>query len=326
MKKFLLNIILLLLVFSFNTYAQDDSEEDTANVPIFQEELLDEEKNYLTFKQSFIESLQYKAIENHKKALESLAICETLFPDNVPMLFELAKNHFALNQYIEAHHYCNQALSIEPDAFWILALSRDIFDKENNYSEAIKIQKKLYASKASEAGNLLKYYYRTKKIEKGKDLIAEIDKKYIYVLLLDFYKKYFFKTKKQIVKSNHKKVLENRELSDLKKEFLNNNNYTVLQEILKKEYQTQQFSDLLEDSDFGLSLFPTQAKLYLYKGLALNGLGKFKEAISVLESGLDYVFDNTTLTKQMYKALIVGYEAVKNTTKANYYKQMVQKL
>ena len=326
MKKQLLHIILLVLFFSFNLYAQDDSEEETVSAPIFQEELLDEEKNYLTFKYSFIESLQYKAIENHKKALESLAICERVFPENVSRLFELAKNHFALNQYIEAHHYCDKALSIKSDDFWVLALSRDIFEKEKNYPEAIKIQKGLYSYKASAAGNLLKYYYRTKNIKEGKNLIEEIDKKYIYVLAIDFYRKYFFKVEEKQTLDTKKNNSPNKELSTLKKEFLNSNDYTILQEILEKEYQTQQFSNLLEDSDLGLSLFPTQAKLYLYKGLALNALGKHKKAVLVLESGLDYIFDNTILTKQLYNALIVGYEALKNSNKADYYRQMVQKL
>ncbi len=326
MRIIVLYIILSIQFFSFNLYAQDDSEENTANTPIFREEELDEEKNNLVFKKSFIESLQYKAIENHKKSLKSLAVCEKIYPENVSMLFEFAKNYFALNQFIEAHHYCDKAHNLKPDDFWILALSKEIFEKEQNYTEAIRIQKQLYSYKPSEAGNLLRLYYRTKKMREGKKLITEIEHKFIYVLALDFYKKFFKTEKNQPLLNSDKKKLAKRELSDLKREFSKNKKYHILQEILEKENQTKQFANLLKDSELGLSLFPAQAELYLYKGLALNGLGKHKEAVLILESGLDYVFDDALLSKQLYQALIVGYKAVKNTVKVNYYKKMVQKL
>ncbi len=322
MIKHILYSIILIQLFSITAFAQDDSEEGTTSAETFEKEELLKEKHLLNFKASFIESIKQRSIENYDKALESLSICENIYPNNEAMLFEKAKNHFALKQYIEAHHYCDKALDLNPNNFWIKTLSRDIFEKEHNFPEAIKIQKELYSKKQSEAGNLLKLYYRTKKIKEGQMFISEIDRKSIYVLNLDFYKKHF----KVVTKSAENNNFTTKKLNVLQNGFSQNNNYVTLQKILEKEVETKQFKALLKDSDTGLSLFPAQAKVYLYKGLALNGLQKYQEAVSVLESGLDFVFDNPTLTKRFYYALIEGYNGINNTVKANHYKQLVQKL
>jgi len=327
MNSYIIYGIALLQLFSFSLLAQDDSEEDSTGASYFNAQALIDEEQHLDFKASFIESIQQKSIENYKKALESLAKCENIYPENVAMLFEKAKNHFSLKQYIEAHQYCDKALSIEPNNVWLLTLSRRVYEKEFNYPEAIAIQKKLFGIKNSEAENLLKLYYRTKNKKEGQAFVDEINEKYIYVQNIDFYEKYF-KTnaittaKKPIEKNN----LNNNNLSDLKNVFLQKKEYKILQEILEKEAQSKQFEALLSDSDMGLTLFPAQAKIYLYKGNALNGLGKYKEAIAALEAGLDFVFENTKLIKQFYNALIVGYSGTNNTSKVNHYKQLVQKL
>jgi len=327
MIKYLLNSALIILLFSFTSFAQDDSEEGTKSAESFEKEELLKERHALNFKKCFFESIQQKNIENYDKALESLSICESIFPDNEAMLFEKAKNHFHLKQYIEAQHYCTKALSLNPDNFWVLALSRDIYEKEHNYPEAINIQKKLYAVKKSEAGGLLKLYYRTKKIKEGQEFLVEVERKNIYVLAIDFYKKQFKEkienTKEYTAKGN---ISNSKDINALKDEFSRTNSFQILQQILEKEASKKQFEALLKDSNLGLSLFPAQATVYLYSGLALNALNKHKEAVIVLETGLDFVFDNPALIKQFYNELIIGYRKMKNIDKVNHYKHMVQKL
>ncbi len=327
MIRQLLFYSMLLQIFSFSCFAQDDTEEETTSANSFAKEELVKEQKYLTFKAAYIESIKQKSIENYDKALELLAKCEAIYPENTPMLFEKAKNHFALKQYIEAHHYCDKALEIEPDSFWIMALSRDIYEKEYNYGKAIEIQKNLYSKKKQEAENLLRLYYRTKNKKEGLALVNEIERKNISILNIDFYKKQFNNSTKITAKTPNKNGLAGESnLSNLKTVFSQTKEYKILQKILKIEAAEKQFENLLSNSDKGLALFPAQAKIYLYKGIALNGLGKHKEAASVLESGLDYIFDNTILLKEFYTALITSYSGTNTMSKVNYYKQMVQKL
>ena len=135
MKRFKLYIILFLVSLSLQSIAQDDSEEDVASAESYKKETLEEEKKYLVFKESFIASLAQKGIKNYDKALELLTICESSYPNNVAMLFEKAKNHYKLKQFIETHHYCDKALSIDPNNFWVQSLSRDAYEKEYNYKK-----------------------------------------------------------------------------------------------------------------------------------------------------------------------------------------------
>lgn len=319
--------LVIILLYNLSCIAQDDTEEETNSVAFFEEADLKREKEYLTFKKSFLEAIKQKGIENYNKALESLAICETIYPENTALLFEQAKNSFKLKQYNEAQYYCNNALAFEPTNFWFLSLSRDIHEKERNYTEATLIQEELYRQKQSEASGLLKFYYLTKNKEKGKQLLVEIEKNVIPIPSISFYKKYFFKTNEEENRTEVKKMIsEEKSLVSLRKEFIKNKDFKILQNILKKEHQAKLYKKLLEDSNLGLDLFPAQAQVYLYKGFALNRLIKHKEAVAVLETGLDFVFDNTKLSKQFYTALINAYQALNNSKKLNYYKNMAQKL
>ncbi len=237
------------------------------------------------------------------------------------MLFETAKNHFALKQYTAAHNYCDKALEIEPNNFWILELTTNIFIKEHNYPDAITVQKQLYSMKKSEAGDLLRLYYYTKKKEEATALITEVDSNSTYVVALDFYKKYFKLTLNNTVSTTSKEVANQEdEAVSLRKAFKKNATFSKLQVLLEKEYQQKDYQALLVDSGEGLELFPAQALVYLYNGIALNGLNKHKDAIIPLEEGLDYVFDKPALTKRFYKALIAAYTAIDNQKKVNYYK------
>lgn len=56
-----------------------------------------------------------------------------------------------------------------------------------------------------------------------------------------------------------------------------------------------QFDKLAKISEEQLQLFPTQPQLYYYNGLANNQLKSYKKAKDVLESGIDFIIDDTVL-------------------------------
>jgi tetratricopeptide (TPR) repeat protein len=55
------------------------------------------------------------------------------------------------------------------------------------------------------------------------------------------------------------------------------------------------FDKVLQFSSEQLELFPTQPQLYYYNGLALNQQRQFKKAKEILESGLDFIVDDSVL-------------------------------
>jgi tetratricopeptide (TPR) repeat protein len=56
-----------------------------------------------------------------------------------------------------------------------------------------------------------------------------------------------------------------------------------------------QFDKLAKISEEQLQLFPTQPQLYYYNGLANNQLKNYKKAKDVLESGIDFIIEDTVL-------------------------------
>ena len=66
----------------------------------------------------------------------------------------------------------------------------------------------------------------------------------------------------------------------------------LLLEVYVKELQ---FDLVSKKADELTQLFPTQPEFYYYAGLANNQLGNYKKAIEYLETGSDFVIDNTDL-------------------------------
>ena len=92
--------------------------------------------------------------------------------------------------------------------------------------------------------------------------------------------------------------------------------YDLLKNTLLLQIDFKQFDSAVELSQAALEIFPSQALLYLLRGVALNGLKEYFDAISVLEEGVDYVIDNTAMERDFYSQLSVAYQASGNAEKA----------
>lgn len=65
--------------------------------------------------------------------------------------------------------------------------------------------------------------------------------------------------------------------------------------LLQAYTENQQFADLAKKTDDLTELFPTQPEFYYYGGLANNQLKNYKKAVTILETGLDFVIDDDAL-------------------------------
>ena len=325
MKVFIL--IASFFLVSIATYGQDESEADVAAAESFRKEELKKERKYLDFKEAFMNALKYKATEDYDRALGFLDTCESLFPDNKSILFEKAKNLFRLERLEEAKAYCQKLLTKEPDYFWGMALLRDIYEKEHNYDEALKIENKLYLIDNTEAERLLRYYYIVKDKAAGKKLLKEIDQKNIYVATIDFYKRYFKANKVENPKSGEGILSQSKPLKKKPDAPLSSsNNYKEICKQLNNTLQKGDMTSLRALSENALGLFPAQALVYWYNAQAYIGLNKHQKAIDMLETGLDYIIDNPGLLKKFYNSLAKAYSGIHNSKKMQYYQNKAQKL
>lgn len=321
--KYSVVLITIFLGIGF-VFAQDDSEENVL-AEKYSEDQLKEEQKRLDFEESFIEAVSQRAMENYDKALELLSGGEKLYPENVAMLFEKAKNYFSLENYIESQNYCEKALKIEPENFWVKSLKRDVLLKQHNLPDALEIQKKLYAEKNSEAENLLRIYYLLQDKENGKKILTEADKNAIFLNNSKFYHNYFDQPETNSSSDSEENITE-----DTNQETKTSQNVKTddaqLSDNLKRLEAEKNYKSLVDESQKAIELFPTNPLFYYYNGKSKNELKNYKEAVEVLENGLDFIFNDNEFLSKFYTELIVAYTALENNTKANAYKQLVQKL
>ncbi len=97
--------------------------------------------------------------------------------------------------------------------------------------------------------------------------------------------------------------------------------FEFLMQLLVDKNQFEKVSKLANEQ---LELYPTQASLYYYAGLALNNLSKHKEAKSKLEEGVDYVIENKELEINFYKQLIISCEKLGDTKNKEKYQSKLK--
>ncbi|MDN3664889.1 tetratricopeptide repeat protein [Algibacter miyuki] len=102
------------------------------------------------------------------------------------------------------------------------------------------------------------------------------------------------------------------------------NNFSVLKNILLLQIDLQQFKEAEQKSAKALENYPSQPLLYLVNGVALNALNNPKKALEPLETGLDYIIDDTKLEADFYKQLSKAYSLLNNTAKAKTFSDKAQ--
>lgn len=93
-------------------------------------------------------------------------------------------------------------------------------------------------------------------------------------------------------------------------------NFTLLKSTLLLQLEFNRFQIAEKTSQASLEIFPAQPFLYLINGMAHNNLQQYKAAINSLATGLDYLFDNPQLEKDIYEQLAIAHTAIGNTLKA----------
>lgn len=104
------------------------------------------------------------------------------------------------------------------------------------------------------------------------------------------------------------------------------NNVGALRNMMLLQIDLKQYDLAVEKSDIALQKFPSQPIFYLINGVALNELKQGKKAVDVLESGLDYIIDDTKMEADFYTQLSTAYTLLNNTIKAKTFTERANKL
>lgn len=311
-QRFLHKLILIGIFVSGCTYAQ------ILNI--------DEESN-LRFQTHFFDALKQNAIQNYSRAIESLEKCYAIEASNKAVLFEFSKNYFELKKYFEAETFIDKALEIDQQDKYMLAFKVKILKSLQRFSEAIEIQEQFVKKYPSNSDDLVQLYIQNNNLVKARELISKIEKNGLTSSKTKAYKKYLDNI--NIRRNNEfsdKASPNNNDLTSLKKQYKSNKEFILLRKILSKEKEGRLYDQLYNDSKEGLELFPVQPFLYLMNGLALNKLKKYKEAIKVLKTGIEFVVEDKKTEADFLEQLSVSFIGLKNNEEALRYKKKAQEL
>ena len=294
--------------FSINIFAQD-------SIPL-KEDLTEEAE--LKFQEFFFKALSDKAIGNYQKAIENLESCNQILTNDVSVFFEFSKNYLLLNNTLLAKEYVKRSLAKDTNNIWMLSHLVKIYQKESNYKQAIKIQQKIVDINPKERDLLAKLLVNDKQYKKAISLMNRLEKENTLSSNLKKIKANLEKRKRVSVKKENPS-----DLGSLINQFKTDKSYKVLKQILNQS--SNNTADLLKFSEEGIALFPAQPYVYLLKGKTLNDLKKYKNALTTLQNGFDFVIDDK-MEVDFYTEIAKAFKGLGNSKEEKKYTQKAKNL
>jgi tetratricopeptide (TPR) repeat protein len=98
---------------------------------------------------------------------------------------------------------------------------------------------------------------------------------------------------------------------------LDKNTFSIWSQLMYIDSELNDYTNLDNHSAEAIELFPTNPLPYYFNGVSSIQLKKYDAAISSLEDGIEFVYNNNTLLLGFYNSLGNAYNAVKNYTKSD---------
>ena len=89
--------------------------------------------------------------------------------------------------------------------------------------------------------------------------------------------------------------------------------------LLQANVELLQFDKVSKRADEMTQLYPNQPEFYYYAGLGNNQLGNFKKAKEFLETGVDFIIDDTSLEINFYVQLGEAFNGLGDMKKKEQY-------
>ena len=274
------------------------------------------EEKELKFQQFFFTALSQKSIGNYQKAIENLESCNQILPNNKSVFFEFSKNYLYLNNTLLAKEYINRAIIQDSKNIWMQKHLVKVFEKENNFFEAIKIQQKIIVLNPKENKNLVLLYLKNRDFKKALSFMKTLEKDNLLSSDLK-------KTKERLEKTNYSEIQKVKVSRDIYKRFETEKTYTLLKQILLATKDNSVL--LLKYSKEGIALFPAQPFVYLINGSTLNVNREFKKALEILQNGIDFVIEDA-MEVLFYKEMAFAFKGLNNKVEERKYMERYRKL
>lgn len=308
--KFFYLVLALEFLISIPAYAQDKEPEIDVekSAEVFLEAYSDE------FQENFFEALKQKGIENYDRAINYLLECKRLDANNVVIDHELAKTYLADKKYNLAEDYAVAALISEPENLWYLNTLIEALDKQGNTFENLEMS--ILADNAKLQENLAVVYFRNSKYDEALVVLENLKKT---PFLDDLASK--------INDSLEKRAERSKKMSFSVSNTNRSEGVTTLNGYkgrIQGLIRSKNHMILKQVSADALETFPSQPYFYYAQGYALNKIGKYRDAVEVLETSLDYLVGDIALANKIYTELVEAYNGINNSVKANMYLRKIK--
>jgi tetratricopeptide (TPR) repeat protein len=303
-KLFFLGFIIGVWFSPVSSYAQEEQEiEVEQSAEVFLEDYSD------TFQENFFEGLKQKGIQNYDRAVTYFLECKRLQPENSVISFELAKSYLADSEYIMAEEYAVEAVNNDPENYWYAEILTNVVEAKKTVLEELKDV--IPWDNTIFRGNLADIYFLNEDYLTAQSILKGIKtpKKYerLERKIIDSIAE---QERNVLSKKALETVVSNNDLTDV------NSYKSKIEGLLTSAADNEMLLQITEDA---IENFPSQPYFYYANGTALNVLLKYKEAIDILETALDYLTDDIPLENAIYKELANAFTAINNTSKANMY-------
>lgn len=104
------------------------------------------------------------------------------------------------------------------------------------------------------------------------------------------------------------------------------NNFVIIQDVLLLQLDLGKSDIASQKSQEAIELYPAQPILYLINGVANNNLKRPKQAIEILQIGLDYVIENPKMEADFYMQLSTAYKLDNNIPKSQAFAKKAEAL
>lgn len=252
----------------------------------------------------------YLSMKQGEKAVEEIKKLVAAFPTNSRYLGILADLYFSLNKKDEAFALYEKMEKLNPsDPLLHLSLAnyhREKGDKEKSYQELKKAFENPDLTIDTKINILLSYYVLT---EVNKELSSQALE--LTEILVAVHPK---EGKAHAMHADF--LFREGKLKEAQQAFrktiaLDNSKFLVWSSLLQVDYTLGDYEGLLKESNEALELFPTQAIVYLFNGIANMQLKNYDDAIAILSSGVVYAKKDKQLSGQFYSSLGDAYNFVK---------------
>lgn len=277
------------------------------------------ESNY----RNALRSQIYRVTGNTSKEIDNLEEKIESNPKNENEYLKLIYLYSEEGDTEKAFQTAKELLQQKPNSKLVhLALYKFYLDK-GEHDEAIKSMEIVvasseieYDSKLRVLEDFLKFTHQNpsykKDIENISKFFLEQENATAFMLIGDFY-----------LSENNKEQALQYYLTGIEKDA---QNFGLLKNTLLLQIDLKHYKEALSLSNSGLDDFPAQPLLYLLNGVANNYLEQSNDAIEVLETGLDYLFDDPKMEYDFYKQLVISYTEKGDSQKVEMYQQRATEL